>query len=201
MNDVAEHLRDAVLPDVPFRQWVVTVPVWLRFVILPRRELVSPVLSILLRVIFGHLRRKGRELGVKDGKGAAVTVEQRAGDGARLHWHLHLIVADGVFHRDEGDDTGPLAFQRVSGPTKEELAALLVLFKKRVLRLLRRRGFAPDEAEPEALADGDSGSLLFGWQAAGLQDRVALGPRAGWRVLRVGGHTVQLPHKATLPIS
>ena len=111
----------------------------------------------------------GRDLGVKDGKGAAVTVEQRAGDGARLHWYLHLIIADGVFHPENADDAGPLAFQRVSAPTKEELAALLVHFKKRcyacyAARVSRLK--TPDDTDPDTLAEGAAGPLLFAWQAA-----------------------------------
>jgi hypothetical protein len=63
--------------------------------------------------------------------------------------------------------------------------------RERVSRLLRRRGLLPDEVD-EAVLSGADGPLLS-WQAAAASGRIAVGPRAGWRVLRVGGVPVALP--------
>src|SRR4051794_34280861 len=63
MSDVAAHLVTSVLPDQPVRQWVLSLAVWLRFVVLRRRELVAPVLGIVVRAISGWLMGSARAMG------------------------------------------------------------------------------------------------------------------------------------------
>ncbi len=69
-------------------------------------------------------------------------------------------------------------------PTDEEVEALLGLIRKRVLRLLMRRGLLYEEVgdgvdEPEA-------PPLHALYAASVRQRVAVGQRAGASVLRLG---------------
>ena len=111
-------------------------------------------------------------------------MEQRFGEGARCHWHIHALLPDGVF----GVAADPLPFHRVAAPTREELAALVVSLRKRLLRLLGRRGLDPEQVD-EQVAQGD---LLAGWQAAALTGRIIVGPRAGWQVCRIGGQPVAM---------
>ena len=47
MCDIAAHLVDRVLPpDVPYRQWVLSLPIPVRFLLLRHRELVGKLLAV-----------------------------------------------------------------------------------------------------------------------------------------------------------
>jgi hypothetical protein len=187
MCDIAAHLCARVLPDVPYRQWVLSLPVRVRYLVLRHRELVPKILAVFLRVIFAHQRRQARELGIDGALSGALSFEQRFGDGARCHFHIHTVIPDGIFHDPEPG--GPAVFVPLPAPHRDELARIVVRIRVRVLRLLRRAGLDPEQVE-EQDAQGD---LLSQWQAASLQGRIAVGQRAGWRVVRVGAQPVAVP--------
>ena len=61
MAETAAHLVDHVLPPLPVRQWVLSVPKRLRWYLEREPRAVSAVLHNLLRVIEAHLRRRTGE--------------------------------------------------------------------------------------------------------------------------------------------
>ena len=61
MADTAAHLVDRVLPDVPVRQWVLSVPHALRYRLAYDAKLLGQVFRIFARVVFQLLRRRARE--------------------------------------------------------------------------------------------------------------------------------------------
>ena len=129
-------------------------------------------------------RRRARRRGLRDGDSGCVTVIQRFGGGLNLNVHFHTLVLDGVF--TEGEN-GALHFRPLPPPTDEEVGAVLATIYVRVCRLLRRRGFdatAADLSRPEPIAE--ESPLLAGISGASIHGRIALGPRAGRRVWRVG---------------
>ena len=68
MSDTAAHLVDRVLPEVPIRQWVLTLPIPLRYRIAYDRDLCSDVLGGFLRTVFSFQRRRAHKLlGIADG--------------------------------------------------------------------------------------------------------------------------------------
>ena len=80
MADTAAHLVDRVFPEVPVRQWVLSLPQPLRFCLGYDRKLCTDVLAVFLRVLLGWHERRAREiLGVETVRGGAVTVIQRFG--------------------------------------------------------------------------------------------------------------------------
>ena len=54
----AEHLVDEVVPEQPLRQWVLSFPFQLRFLLASRPELMGHVLWIAFRAISSHLIKK-----------------------------------------------------------------------------------------------------------------------------------------------
>ena len=74
-------------------------------------------------------------------------------------------------------------FHEVRGPTAAELETLLSRIIKRILRLLTRTGYLIEEQGMSYLAEADSDSALTPLQAAACTYRIALGPRAGHKVL------------------
>jgi hypothetical protein len=55
MSQTAAHLVDHVIPHVPVRQWVLSLPIPLRVLLAAQPELVTPVLQVVHRVITRHL--------------------------------------------------------------------------------------------------------------------------------------------------
>ena len=182
MSQTAAHLVDHVIPHVPVRQWVLSLPIPLRVLLAAQPELVTPVLQVVQRVVTRHLLRQAG-LKADEGHGGAVTLIQRFGSAANLNIHLHCLVLDGVYCCDAD---GSPAFIEADAPTDDELHALLQTVIARLMKMLTRRGVLVEDmgqtylAEPDA--DGEEARTLRPLQAAAITYRIALGPRAAVRV-------------------
>jgi hypothetical protein len=73
MAERAAHLVDRVFPDVPIRQWVLSLPHRLRYLLAWDHDLCRAVVAVYLRAVLGALRRRARRDGVEDGRSGAVT--------------------------------------------------------------------------------------------------------------------------------
>ena len=89
MADTAAHLVDRVLPRTSIRQWVLSLPVRLRFVLAYDPELTSDVLREFQRAVFMWQRRTAKRLGIveraKQAHGGSVTFVQRFGGALNLN--------------------------------------------------------------------------------------------------------------------
>ena len=108
-----------------------------------------------------------------------VTLIQRLGSAANLNIHLHCLVLDGVYRRTEG---APV-FQQARAPSRDELAGLLDKMIVRLMKMLTRQGYLVQEQGMTFIADMDTDNPLASLQAAACSYRIALGPRAGQKVL------------------
>ena len=79
MSADAANLVDHVLPDVPIRQLVLTLPFPLRFPLAFDGKLLGQVLRIFTDTVTSWYRRRHRERGLPDGETGAVTAIQRVG--------------------------------------------------------------------------------------------------------------------------
>jgi hypothetical protein len=84
MADIAAYLVDDLLPEAPYRQWVLSFPWILRFRLAVDRPLFAKLLGAYLRTVFAWQRRRGRALGIRDGQTGAVTFVQRFGGALNL---------------------------------------------------------------------------------------------------------------------
>jgi hypothetical protein len=86
MADTAAHLVDRVLPEVPVRQWVLTLPYPLRYRCAYDARLTSEVLRAFLQALFAELRRRVRQRwGLRAEQCGAVTFLQRFGSALNLN--------------------------------------------------------------------------------------------------------------------
>ena len=92
----ATHLVDRVLPFVPMRQWVLSLPRWARFLLACDPALITRTLHLALRGIFARQRLRARRLGVRGTRAGAVTFVQRFGSALNLNVHFRCVVPDGV---------------------------------------------------------------------------------------------------------
>jgi hypothetical protein len=187
MSQTVAHLVDHVIPHVPVRQWVLSLPIPLRLLVAAQPELVTPVLQVVQRVVTRHLLDRAG-LKADEGRGGAVTLIQRFGSAANLNVHLHCRVLDGVYRC--GADGAPV-FVQAGAPSDDELHALQQTVITRLMKMLTRRGVLIEEmgqtypAEPDA--DGDEALTLRLLQAAAVTYRIAFGPRAGRKLLTLMG--------------
>ena len=130
MADTAAHLMDRVFPEVPVRQWVLSLPYTLRFRLGYDSKMVAGIHHILINTIFAYLRRATglSYLGRTAGCGA-VTFVQRFGDALNLNVHFHVLAMDGVYSRSF---TGRPIFHFIPPVSQTDIEHLTGLLEKRI---------------------------------------------------------------------
>ena len=84
MVETAALLVDNILPPQPARQWVLSLPFALRYLLATRPEVITQVLGIVYRAISGHLIRQAGLTRASAVTGA-VTLIQRFGSALNLN--------------------------------------------------------------------------------------------------------------------
>ena len=185
MADTAAHLVDRVFPEVPVRQYVLSLPFALRYRLAFDQKLCSQVLRIFVQSVFSSLKRRARKsFQMRKAYCGSVTFLQRAGGSINLNPHFHSLILDGVYV-----STLPYEaprFRPLPPPTDEEVARITATIARRVEKLLVKEGLFGEDApaDPDRLEADEP--LLSQLYSASVQGRVASGPRAGERVLRLG---------------
>ncbi len=141
MAETAAHLADHVIPRVPVRQWIITLPVQLRYRVAFDPKLTSDVLSIFLGVVRNWYQRQAKRRGLVDPQFGSVTVIQRSGSALNLNPHAHSLVLDGVY----SFDSGRWCFHPAAPPTDTDIEELLATTAERIIGMLDRRGIMSDE--------------------------------------------------------
>ena len=184
MAEAAAHLVDHVFPEVGVRQWVVSFPWVVRYLLARRPALCRAVRRVFLRAVFGFYRRRAREEGIASARTGAVNRIQRFGSALNLNVHFHALVLDGVYAA--ASPLAPPAFHDAGELLDGDVERLVKTIRERVLRLLRRRGLLTEEGEVAEVEEEGTQGLLPLLQAASIQGRVAQGPEAGARLGRMG---------------
>lgn len=138
MTERAAHLVDHVFPNVPVRQWVLSLPYQVRYMLAGDHSLCRAVVAVAMRAILGFLRHRAGEADVVDPRGGAVVIIQRFGGALNLNVHLHALVLDGCF------DAG-VRFHHLPGIDAADVADVLATIAPTVRRLLVRRGLGSDD--------------------------------------------------------
>ncbi len=173
MTERVAHLVDHVFPDVPVRQWVLSLPHRVRYVLAWDHDVCRAVVAVSMHAVLRFLRHRAREAGVGDPRGGAVVIVQRFGGALNLNVHVHALVLDGCV--DEGGRFHPL-------PDLDavDVAEVLATIVAGVRRLRARRGLADDD-ERGGSTDAwvETEPTLAGWRPRRS--------RAGWRSVRERG--------------
>lgn len=135
MANVAAHLVDRVLPAVPVRQWVLSLPFELRALAAFRADVLSALGRLFIEAVFARYRAWAKRKGLGAAPTGAVTHVQRFGSSVNLNVHFHSMLLDGVFTRDE---RGSLRFHPAPPPTPEELDEVVRRVHRRALAWLAR---------------------------------------------------------------
>jgi len=183
MAERAANLVDHVLPAVPMRQWVLSLPFRLRYLLAWNHELCREVLAVYARALRGFYRRRARRAGIHDAETGAVTAIQRFGSGLNLNVHLsHARPRRGVRARRRS-----LALRARAAAGAARARAARRAIARRVERVLARHGLPLDEADADARDPlAEDAPALAALCAASVTGRSVLGRAAGARVARIG---------------
>jgi hypothetical protein len=191
MTQTAAHLVEQVIPWVPTRQWVVSVPIPLRYWMAGSQDLTAKVHTIIRTTIGQYdvnqaVQRGSERTTVHPG---SVTFIQRFGSALNVHLHFHILFLEGVYLDRTAVGLKP-RFLAGAPPTDTEIAAVLQQISRRVIRKLRRLGYLETGVEAP-VATGyeplrDTAPELARTMAASVQQRIAGGERAGQHVRRIG---------------
>jgi hypothetical protein len=184
MAESAAHLIDEVFPKAGIRQWVLSFPMPVRFILAKNPKIQAKCLTIVHRAITGYIKKKAKAKGLRATlQPGAVTLIQRFGGSLNLNVHFHMLFLEGGFYQTH---QGPKLWW-IDPPTDAEIQAMVVTLATRVIRFLKKRGYFEDDAgsaivEEETTQD----ELLPELQAASVQSRIAMGERKGQKVRRLG---------------
>ena len=121
------------------RQWVLSLPIEIRYRLAYDKKLLSEVLAVFLRVIGGWYKKTASSLGFQKAQWGSVSFLQRFGSSLAVNPHIHALGLDGVYgHPIELPSS--LEFLPTPGPTDEEVRRLVETVAFRVIRLLKKRG-------------------------------------------------------------
>ncbi len=201
MAEMAAHLVEQVIPWVPTRQWVVSLPIPLRYWMAPSRELTAKVHTIIRRTIAQYYVNQAVKQGATRAtvQPGSVTFLQRFGSSLNLNLHVHVIFLEGVYEDRSAQGLTP-RFRHQEPPSDEQIAAVLHQISQRVIRYLRKQGYLEADSEDVVPTGydptGDEDPELARTMAASVQQRIAFGERAGQKVRRIGsgfGHEGERP--------
>jgi hypothetical protein len=165
MAQTAAHLVDHVIPPVPVRQWVISVPKRLRCFLADRPRAVAALTRIFLDEIERLLCAAAGVTAAADTPSASrprlggISFLHRFGSALNHHVHLHACVTDGVFvpaAAEAGTDAPP-TFLPARPVTAADLAALTERVRRRVIRWFRLARLLDAAAAADMLAWENSG--------------------------------------------
>jgi len=184
MAESAAHLVDEVFPKAGIRQYVLSFPMPVRFILAKNPKIQAKVLTLVHRAITTFIKKKAKQKGLRAAlQPGAVTLIQRFGGSLNLNVHYHMLFIEGGYYSTA---QGPRLWW-IDPPTDAEIQALVVTLATRVVRFLKKRGYFESD-EQSAVPDDETlqDQLLPELQAASVKNRIAMGERKGQRVRRLG---------------
>ena len=174
--ETGAHL-ESVLPRVDHRQWTLSLPFTLRFLVVKKPKLLKRLDVRLVKAVWRWQRREAKRLGaVGKLRGGAVCFWQWFGSSPQLTPHLHLLVPEALWREDgrvlelppPADDVVAQVLHRVLKQAKKDWADLDAAWAEDEYEVLQQR------AIQERLG-------LAGWRRkSGCPGNRSTGCCAGW---------------------
>lgn len=197
MAETAAHLTDNVFPtSTIIRQWVLSMPVPLRYMCARNSKLQGKILRFTNSVIARSIKKsvqlrlneKYPQNKIRNLEAGAVTLIQRFGGHVNLNVHFHMLHVQGAW--EISNDESSVTFHSANNPTNEELLLCIEKIASGTLRILKRMNLVEqDDSGIDVIAnnnnDYDGNDPLASIQAASTQNKIALGIRKGQNVRRL----------------
>ena len=191
MAQTAAHLVECVIPWVPTRQWVVSVPMPLRYWMSSSKELTAQIHTVIRTTISQYYVNQAVKRGVarQQVEPGSVTFIQRFGGAINLNVHFHCVFLEGVY-LDRTEAGLKPRFVKGEPPSDADIAEVVQTISRRVIRKLRHLGYL-EAGRDHAAATGYDPLMvdepaLARTLAASVTQHIACGERAGQKVRRIG---------------
>ena len=166
----AAHLVENVLPQVAYRQWTLSYPIQLRWLLAKDAKLLSRVLKLCIRGLFTYQRKVSKRLGIEGQRqSGAVAFQQRFGSALQLTPHFHILMPDGIWVKGSQGEAG---FHPLPPPSTEEVEHLLKKILRKALKLFGKLGLEQEENPPHSaleLLQAHAVQRQFRWAELGLK--------------------------------
>ncbi len=187
MSQTAAQLRDFVFPQIGVRQWVLSLPFPLRYLISFDNKTLSILLRIYVRAVSSFYKLKAKKQGIRNPKTGAITFIQRFGGSLNLNIHFHTLFLDGVYFKNKKLNKESIAFKKIKPPSINEVRETNLKIKKRFIRALRKKELIEDYEEGNTqFIFPEFSPILEKGHASSIQRKIAWGKRKGKKVLLVG---------------
>ncbi len=160
--EYGEWLLTNVLKDVPYKQWVFSIPKRLRIYFHYDRKLLAKLSKCAWSVISAYLKSTMMDNDAVPGASIAV---QTYGDFLNFNPHLHAIVSDGCFLKDGSFQAAPTFV----------LENLKEAFRYEVLKMLKKEGKINDDIIENMLSWHHSGFSVYIGDKIEPDDKAGLG--------------------------
>ena len=191
MTETAHHLVDNILPNAKVRQYVLSVPVPLRYWMASNNKLLAKIHRIFASEIEKHYLKKHSHRS----RSGSICFVQRFGSALNLNVHFHMLQLEGIYELKE---TGYTKFKKSAPPTDHDIKVLVATISQRVIRQLKRLRYLNDTDTDRAPGDSllEEEPTYASCMSASLRHLIALGERRGQRVRFLGkgfGYEEDLP--------
>lgn len=185
MHEGATWLCERVLPEVPLRQFVLSLPKALRYLLAYDGKLCRAVAKTALQEIFRFQRMQARKalglISTRQAHTGAMVAVQRSGSALNLNVHFHALVLDGLYVLDA---FGHPVFVGLKPPTLDDLNRLATRIAAAILALLRRRRIWLDDLSEDEDPVAQRSSSLAGMARASIAGTLVFG-HAGAKPVRL----------------
>src|SRR5207253_3826675 len=139
MAQMAAHLVEQVLPWVPTRQWVVSVPIPLHYWMASSQHLTAKDHTIMRTTIGQYYVNQAVTQGHERAHvhPGSVTFIQRFGSALNLQLHVHIIFLEGVYIDRTNQGRKP-RFVTGEAPSDADVADVVQHMRRRAIRQLLR---------------------------------------------------------------
>lgn len=150
--EAATHLISNVLPFIPYRQFVISFPIPMRYWLQTNKKLYSKIHALLIREIHRHYTNKAKSSGIKGSTPGSISFTQRWGSALNLNPHAHVLCADGVYTWVNGKPR----WNNMEKITDQEVSDLITKISQSVMLFLRKQGYLDKDGDvvQNPLADG-----------------------------------------------
>ena len=156
---------DKIIPPVRIRQYVLSVPIPLRYWMASNKKLLAKVHKIFASEIESFYTRKNK----KERSGSVCCV-QRFGGALNLNVHFHLLQIEGVY--EEKSTVFP-KFKKRKAPSDHDIKNLVMVVREKIIKHLRRSGYPKDTS----FDDNEKDPLFFEketYMSASVRQRILL---------------------------
>jgi hypothetical protein len=196
MAETRAHLLENILPLVPYRQFVLSFPVPMRYWLHTNKKFFARVHRLVINAVHGHYTQQAAKIGIKDPAPGSISFTQRWGSALNLTPHFHILCPDGVYTRLGKKPH----FRCITTMQEDDVLQLVQKIADDVKNLCVSLGYLSHDGDivqnPALDALFQEDSALYHATMGSIAGKIAFGPHAGQYVRRLGkgfGYDEEIP--------